>query len=63
VTARTDITVKPSREIPREQARDARARAWAFVFDCYAKKEAARRGGPDDVRKDQNAHTAKKQYT
>ena len=24
-----------------EQARDARARAWAFAFDCYRKKEAA----------------------
>jgi hypothetical protein len=26
-----------------EQARDARARAWAYVFDCYTKKQ----GGPD----------------
>lgn len=24
-----------------EQARDVRVRAWAFVFDCYAKKKAA----------------------
>jgi hypothetical protein len=23
------------------QARDARARAWAFVFDCHAKENAA----------------------
>jgi hypothetical protein len=23
-----------------EQARDARARAWRFVFDCYAKNKA-----------------------
>jgi hypothetical protein len=46
-----------------EQARDARARAWAFVFDCYTRKKAARPGSPDDVRKDQDAHTAKKQYT
>jgi hypothetical protein len=23
------------------QVRDARARAWAFVFDCYRKKEEA----------------------
>ena len=25
-----------------EQARDVRARAWRFVFDCYAKKKPAR---------------------
>ncbi len=24
-----------------QQARDLRARAWAFVFQCYAKKKAA----------------------
>jgi hypothetical protein len=44
-----------------EQTRDARARAWAYVFDCFNRrngKEAARPGGPDDVRKGQDAHTA-----
>ncbi len=30
-----------------EQARDARARAWAFVFDCYAKNKATGAGGQD----------------
>jgi hypothetical protein len=24
-----------------DQARDIRARAWSYVFDCYAKKNAA----------------------
>jgi hypothetical protein len=28
-----------------EQARDVRARAWSFIFDCYAKKKAAARAG------------------
>lgn len=30
-----------------EQARDARVRAWTYVFDCYRKNEATRPGGPD----------------
>jgi hypothetical protein len=43
--------------ISAEQARDARARAWGYVFRCHANKEAANRGGRDDVRKDRHAHT------
>ncbi len=39
-----------------EPARETRARAWAFVFDCYRKKEAAtspeRR--PDDAERSLN---------
>ena len=27
--------------ITSEDARDTRARAWSYVFDCYRKKEAA----------------------
>jgi hypothetical protein len=34
------ITVKATPGITPRQARDARARAWRFVFDCYAKKTA-----------------------
>jgi hypothetical protein len=30
-----------------EQARDVRAHCWAFIFDCYAKKEVARAGDPN----------------
>jgi hypothetical protein len=32
---------KPASDLTLEQARDTRARAWRFVFDCYAKKKAA----------------------
>ena len=35
------ITVKSLSGNSPDQVRDARARAWAFVFDCYRKKEAA----------------------
>jgi hypothetical protein len=27
-------------EVPLEHGRDIRARAWAFVFECYRKKQA-----------------------
>ncbi len=36
-----------------ENARDARARAWMYVFKCYTKKKATRPGGPD-ARKESN---------
>ena len=35
------IAVKPLPGISPEQVRDARARAWAFVFDCHMKESAA----------------------
>jgi hypothetical protein len=31
-----------------QDARDTRARAWSYVFECYRKKEATRPGGPND---------------
>jgi hypothetical protein len=33
------ITVTPLSSILPEQARDTRARAWAFVFQCWQKKK------------------------
>jgi hypothetical protein len=36
-----------------EQARDVRARAWAFVFACLERKKATRPGAPD-ARKESN---------
>jgi hypothetical protein len=35
------MTRLSSGSIMEEHFRDTRARAWAFVFDCYLKKEAA----------------------
>jgi hypothetical protein len=35
------IAVKPLPGISPVQVRDARARAWAFIFDCRMKKSAA----------------------
>jgi hypothetical protein len=40
-------TVKATPGITEEQARDVRARTWAFILDCHAKKEVARLGDPD----------------
>ena len=35
------VTVKAVGHIPQEQARDIRARAWTFVFDCFRERKAA----------------------
>ena len=38
-----DIAVKPLLGISPEEAHDVRARAWAFVFQCWQDKQ---KGGP-----------------
>ena len=46
------FVVKPNPGITPEQARDARARAWAFVFKCFyhhEKEDVSGRGGEDDA--------------
>ena len=35
----TDIIVKPCPGLTPEQARDARVRAWAYVFTCWRAKQ------------------------
>jgi hypothetical protein len=57
------VTHHPHSGITAEQARDIRARAWRFVFDCYERKKAARPGGPDDAKESKNDRTATKDYT
>ncbi len=48
------ITAKPAPGITPDQARNIRARAWAFVFECYARKKAEGRlpspDGHDDTK-------------
>ena len=57
-------TVLASRsDLTPEQASDARGRAWAFVFECHAKKKAARPGGPDDAEEPKNDRTAEPEYS
>ena len=55
--SRSRITRYSSTSITTEQAREARARAWAYIFDCHAKKKAARPGGPDDAEESNNDRT------
>jgi hypothetical protein len=49
-----DITVKPLPGISREQALDARVRAWGFVWECFRRHEGQNGGSvlaaPDDTR-------------
>jgi hypothetical protein len=35
------ITVKPLPGIPPDESRNARARAWAFIFRCWQEKQEA----------------------
>ena len=57
---RANLALRP--DTTPDQARDARARAWAFVFDCHAKKKATRPGGPDDAEESKNDHTAEPEH-
>jgi hypothetical protein len=46
------IAIKPAPSIAAEEARDIRARAWAFVFECFYRHEkeaVSGRGSEDDV--------------
>jgi hypothetical protein len=53
------VAIRPLSGVTSEQARDARANAWAYVFRCWRQEQE---GGPaiaapDDARKDQDART------
>ena len=49
----TEIIVKRTPGLTPEQARDARARAWRFVLDCWEQKKAAgTSGGEEPARKE-----------
>lgn len=41
MASKADIVIKAASSAAPDHARDSRARAWRFVFDCYAKKKAA----------------------
>lgn len=43
-------------------ARDVRAHAWAFAFECYRRKEGSHPGAPDDA-KGSKLDRASKKYT
>ena len=51
------IVYRPCPSISPEQACDTRARAWAFVFDCWQKKDAETNGRGEDGLK--NSHQMK----
>jgi hypothetical protein len=48
------ITVRPHSDSTSEQARDARAQAWAFAFETFRKQEATRPGSPDAAKEIKN---------
>jgi hypothetical protein len=51
VATRADIRLKPAPGLTSEEARDARVRAWAFIFESFHRrnvKEAIGGDGPDE---------------
>jgi hypothetical protein len=53
VSYSTRTVCRPDSSISAEQARDARARAWAFVFECWQEKQmVAERAPAPDARDD-----------
>jgi hypothetical protein len=57
VASRADTMLKPDAGLTSEQARDVRARAWSYVFECFnrhTKKVAAPASGPDDAKESEN---------
>ncbi len=42
------IVVKPRAGISKEAARNLRAAAWRYVFDCYEKRKAAGEDGGEN---------------
>jgi hypothetical protein len=53
--------LRPSPGTTPEQVRNARARAWAFVFACFEKHQQENKGGPvtapDDAEESENDRT------
>jgi hypothetical protein len=45
------------------RAREARARAWAYVLACYSRKEAARPGRREDDVKEAHEYVATGNHT
>ena len=45
-----NITYSPTAGATPDQALDVRIRAWAFILDCHAKKEAAPESRPDNAK-------------
>jgi hypothetical protein len=55
VASRADTTLKPDAGQTSEQARDFRARAWSYVFECFNRRNGQEGGpatAPEDARKD-----------
>ncbi len=55
------IIYRPRPGASSEQARDARARAWAFVFQCWQEKQKGRptTSGPDSAKGGSSDSSAK----
>ena len=55
------IVRSPLSSISLEQARDARARAWAFVFECWRAKQMVAERAPEPEARDDYERLANKE--
>ena len=53
------ITYTPTPHLTAEQARDARARTWRFVFDCWEQKKAAKSSGGEEQARREVEHVSR----
>jgi len=52
MTDTTGVVFRPAPDGTAEQAKDARARAWSYIFACYEKHKAAKSsGGKEQARR------------
>ena len=51
--------LRPSPGTTPEQARDIRARAWAYIFGCYEKHKGASESNSTDTTRADNLHMKK----
>ncbi len=57
------VNYVPRPDATQEAGLNALSNIYKFVLDSHTKKKAAPESRPNDVRKDQDAHTATEKYT
>jgi hypothetical protein len=66
VATRADITLKPAAGLTPDQVRNARSRAWRYVFDCFNRREELEGGcgtAPDEGERSSDEFASTKHLT
>ena len=54
---------RPRADITPDQAHDARARAWSYIFACYEKHKAAKSSGGEEQARREAEHVSRTHLT